>query len=284
MAFPMLRSTVTLAPNATRGMATLKDIETRLKSVKNIRKITSSMKMVSAAKYARAERALKPARVYGTGAESLYTKNEFEAGEDKLVLAISSDRGLCGGVHSGLGKAIKAANEAKAVTKTIIVGDKAKAILQRTMGDTFLATFNNVGKKPASFTDAINVAEEVLSHEADTVDIVYNSFVNVVSYNTTTKPIPGVAAIEANDAIYNYDEVDSEVLKCYQEFTLANIVYHSIREQECSEQSARMNAMENATRNAGEMIDKLTLQYNRTRQAVITRELIEIISGANALD
>jgi len=284
MAFPMLRSTVTLAPNATRGMATLKDIETRLKSVKNIRKITSSMKMVSAAKYSRAERALKPARVYGTGAESLYTKNEFEAGEDKLVLAISSDRGLCGGVHSGLGKAIKAANLEKPVTKTIIVGDKAKMILMRTMADTFLATFNDVGKKPASFTDAINIAEEVLSHEADTVDIVYNSFVNVVSYNTTTKPIPGVASIEANDAIYNYDEVDSEVLKCYQEFTLANIVYHSIREQECSEQSARMNAMENATRNAGEMIDKLTLQYNRTRQAVITRELIEIISGANALE
>jgi len=285
MAVPMLRTSMMLTPTSARGMATLKDIEMRLKSVKNIRKITSSMKMVSAAKFSRAERALKPARVYGTGAASLYEKNEFEHGKDRLVVAISSDRGLCGGIHSGIGRHLKALQlSGEAVSKSIIVGDKAKAILVKTMGDTFLATFNNVGKKPASFSDALDIAEEILSHDFESADIVYNDFVNVVSYKCKTKLVPSLATVESNEAIYMYDEVDSEVLRCYQEFTLANMVHHAIKEQEASEQSARMNAMENATRNAGEMIDSLTLQYNRTRQAVITRELIEIISGANALD
>jgi len=265
-------------------MATLKDIETRLKSVKNIKKITSSMKMVSAAKFTRAEKALKPARVYGTGAASLYEKNEFADGEDKLYIAISSDRGLCGGIHSGLGRTFKALHAESPVKKAVMVGDKVKAILIKTMGDTYLSTFNNVGKKQSSFSDALDIAEEVLTYEFDSADIAYNSFVNVVSYKPVIKATPSAANIESNDAIFTYDEVDSEVIRCYQEFTLANMIHHALKEQEASEQSARMNAMENATRNAGEMIDALQLQYNRTRQAVITRELIEIISGANALD
>lgn len=281
----MLRTSMMLSPTSARGMATLKDIEMRLKSVKNIRKITSSMKMVSAAKFSRAERALKPARVYGAGAVSLYEKNDFAEGSDRLIIAISSDRGLCGGVHTNIGRNIKATQLSdRAVSKAIIVGDKAKAILVKTMGDTFLATFNNVGKKPSSFSDALNIAEEVLTHDYESASIVFSKFKNVVSYTTTASPVPSLAVIEANDAIYAYDEVDNEVLRCYQEFTLANLVHASLKEQEASEQSARMNAMENATRNAGEMIDKLTLLYNRTRQAVITRELIEIISGANALE
>jgi len=284
MATTWLRTTMSLAPSGARGMATLKDIETRLKSVKNIKKITSSMKMVSAAKFTRAEKALKPARVYGTGAASLYDKNEFAEGEDKLYVAISSDRGLCGGIHSGLGRTFKALHAESPIKKSIVVGDKVKMILIKTMGDTYLSTFNNVGKKQSSFSDALDIAEEILSHEFDSADIAYNKFVNVVSYKPTITPTPSAASIESNDAIYTYDEVDSEVVRCYQEFTLANIIHHAIKEQEASEQSARMNAMENATRNAGEMIDKLQLQYNRTRQAVITRELIEIISGANALE
>lgn len=282
MAVPMLRTT--MSPAGARGMATLKDIETRLKSVKNIKKITSSMKMVSAAKFTRAEKALRPARVYGAGSASLYEKNEFAEGEDKVFVAISSDRGLCGGIHSGLGRSLKATHAEKPITKSIVVGDKVKAIMVKTIGDSYLASFNNVGKKPASFSDALDIAEEIMSHEFDTVDILYNNFQNVVSYKAQTKHIPSLDIVGSNDAIYSYDEVDTEVLRCYQEFALANVVFHCIKEQEASEQSARMNAMENATRNAGEMIDSLTLQYNRTRQAVITRELIEIISGANALE
>lgn len=274
---------MTLAPSSARGMATLKDIEMRLKSVKNIRKITSSMKMVSAAKFTRAEKALIPARVYAAGTHSLYEKNDFTSeSEDKMTIAISSDRGLCGAVHSGIGRNLKARPEP--LKKAVIVGDKVKMIMQKTMADSFLSTFNNVGRKPSSFSDALDIAEEVLTHEFDQAELIYNSFKNVVSYKIMSKNIPSLATLEGTDAIFTYDEVDSEVLRCYQEFTLASMVHCALKEQEASEQSARMNSMENATRNAGEMIDKLTLLFNRTRQAVITRELIEIISGANALD
>lgn len=274
---------MTLAPSSARGMATLKDIEMRLKSVKNIRKITSSMKMVSAAKFTRAEKALMPARVYAAGTHSLYEKNDFTSeSEDKMTIAISSDRGLCGAVHSGIGRNLKARPES--LKKAVIVGDKVKMIMQKTMADSFLSTFNNVGRKPSSFSDALDIAEEVLTHEFDQAELIYNSFKNVVSYKIMSKNIPSLATLEGTDAIFTYDEVDSEVLRCYQEFTLASMVHCALKEQEASEQSARMNSMENATRNAGEMIDKLTLLFNRTRQAVITRELIEIISGANALD
>lgn len=274
---------MTLAPSSARGMATLKDIEMRLKSVKNIRKITSSMKMVSAAKFTRAEKALIPARVYAAGTHSLYEKNDFTSeSEDKMTIAISSDRGLCGAVHSGIGRNLKARPEP--MKKAVIVGDKVKLIMQKTMADSFLSTFNNVGRKPSSFSDALDIAEEVLTHEFDQAELIYNSFKNVVSYKIMSKNIPSLATLEGTDAIFTYDEVDSEVLRCYQEFTLASMVHCALKEQEASEQSARMNSMENATRNAGEMIDKLTLLFNRTRQAVITRELIEIISGANALD
>lgn len=279
----MLKTSMTLAPSSARGMATLKDIEMRLKSVKNIRKITSSMKMVSAAKFTRAEKALMPARVYAAGTHSLYEKNDFTSeSEDKMTIAISSDRGLCGAVHSGIGRNLKARPEP--MKKAVIVGDKVKLIMQKTMADSFLSTFNNVGRKPSSFSDALDIAEEVLTHEFDQAELIYNSFKNVVSYKIMSKNIPSLATLEGTDAIFTYDEVDSEVLRCYQEFTLASMVHCALKEQEASEQSARMNSMENATRNAGEMIDKLTLLFNRTRQAVITRELIEIISGANALD
>jgi len=284
MALPLIRNSLPLVPASARGMATLKDIETRLKSVKNIKKITSSMKMVSAAKFTRSERALKPARAYGIGANALYEKNEIEVkGEEEVIVALSSDRGLCGGIHSSISKAIKA-HSAGREPKIVIVGDKAKLQLQKFHGNQFVATYNGAGKNPAKFEDAANIADEVLGLDYDKVSLFYNKFINVVSYKTTQLPVPSLGALESTDSILVYDEVDSEVLRCYQEFTLANIIHASLKEQEASEQSARMNSMENATRNAGEMIDSLTLQYNRTRQAVITRELIEIISGANALE
>jgi len=285
MALPLIRSTFTVVPASARGMATLKDIETRLKSVKNIKKITSSMKMVSAAKFSRSERGLKPARAYGAGANALYEKNEVNCeGDNEVIVALSSDKGLCGGIHSSISKGIKAHTPVGSKAQMVIVGDKAKAQLQNLYAANFVSSYNGCGKNPAKFEDASNIANEVIGLDYDKITLFYNKFINVVSYKTTALPVPSLGAIEATDSILVYDEVDSEVLKCYQEFTLANLIHASLKEQEASEQSARMNAMENATRNAGEMIDALALQYNRTRQAVITRELIEIISGANALD
>ncbi|CAI9578606.1 unnamed protein product [Staurois parvus] len=275
-----------------RNMATLKDITRRLKSIKNIQKITKSMKMVAAAKYSKAERELKPARVYGTGALALYDKAEIKAPEDKknhLIIGVSSDRGLCGAIHTSVAKAIKSeisslAGSGKEV-KVIGIGDKLRGLLQRTHGNHFLINFKEVGRKPPTFGDASVIASELLNsgYEFDQGSVVFNRFRSVISYKTEEKPIFSVDTVANSESISIYDDIDADVLRNYQEFTLANIIYYTLKEATTSEQSARMTAMDNASKNASEMIDKLTLTFNRTRQAVITKELIEIISGAAAL-
>ncbi|KOB79120.1 ATP synthase subunit gamma [Operophtera brumata] len=202
-----------------RNMATLKIISLRLKSVKNIQKITQSMKMVSAAKYARAERDLKAARPVGEGAVQFYERAE-------------------------------------------------------------------IGRLPPTFLDAAKLASNILTcgYEFASGKIIYNKFRSVVSYQQSNLPLFSRKTIENAPKLAIYDSLDSDVLQSYTEFSLASMIFFAMKEGACSEQSARMSAMDNATKNAGEMIDKLTLTFNRTRQAVITRELIEIISGAAALE
>jgi len=295
MAAPKIFSRVAVfqAPSVgARNMATLKDIRLRLRSVMNIQKITKSMKMVSAAKYARAERELQPARVYGAGANSLLEKAEISGDPTKpnhLVLCISSDRGLCGGVHSGLAKAVKAnLLEKPAGTNTVMVlcGDKLKAILARTHRDSIIMTMNELGKKPPIFEEGAFIAQAVLDtgYEFDYGELYYNQFKSVISYTATPRPIVSLDTLSNAETINAYDDVDADILRNYHEFSLANNIFYAMKEQACSEQSARMTAMDNASKNAGEMIDKLTLTFNRTRQAVITTELIEIISGSVALE
>ncbi|XP_061617354.1 ATP synthase subunit gamma, mitochondrial isoform X2 [Phyllopteryx taeniolatus] len=276
-----------------RNMATLKDITIRLKSIKNIQKITKSMKMVAAAKYARAERQLKPARVYGTGALSLYEKAGIKAPEDEatkhLIVGVSSDRGLCGAIHSGVAKNIK--NQIANLTAggkevmVVNVGDKLRGLLHRTHGKHIVLNCKEVGRKPPTFGDASVIAGELLNsgYEFDRGTVVYNSFRSVISYKTAQQPLFSTEAVAGAEAMGVYDDVDADVLRSYQEFALVNIIYLALRESSTSEQSARMTAMDSASKNASEMIDKLTLTFNRTRQAVITKELIEIISGAAAL-
>ncbi|EMP38831.1 ATP synthase subunit gamma [Chelonia mydas] len=202
------------------------------------------MKMVAAAKYARAERELKPARVYGVGALALYEKAEIKVPEDKkkhLIIGVSSDRGLCGAIHTSVAKAMKTEistlSDAGKEVMVVGVGDKLRGLLQR----------------------------------------------SVISYKTDEKPFYSLDAVAGAESISIYDDIDADVLRNYQEFILANILFYSLKESTTSEQSARMTAMDNASKNASEIIDKLTLTFNRTRQAVITKELIEIISGAAAL-
>lgn len=278
----------------TRNYVTLKDISMRLKSVKNIQKITKSMKMVSAAKFAQADRALRPSRPYGSAVLEFNEKAEVEpeAGDVKkhLIIAVSSDRGLCGAIHTSVCKAIKKTlSEEKSglETKIVCIGDKARTILQRTYSSSMLFSVNDIGKKNITFLDASLVANEILNsgYEYESGEILYNHFKSVISYNTVQKPFYSTDLLSASGKNFGlYDSLDNETLKCFQEYQLASLVFYGLKENAASEQSARMSAMDNATKNAGEMIDKLTLYYNRTRQAVITRELIEIISGAAALD
>jgi len=273
----------------TRGMATLKDISLRLKSVKNIQKITASMKMVSAAKFARAERELKPARPYGASTQQFYEKAEVEVPEGKpkhLYIAMSSDRGLCGGIHSAVCKAIKADMAADPDSAAIVcIGDKSRGILHKQHGDKILMSVADIGKRSAVFTDAARIAQAILSsgHSYDTGTIYYNHFKTVVSYKTSKLPVYSNEVVGNAKKLGLYDSLDAEVMASYMEYSLASLLYYAMKEGATSEQSSRMSSMDNATSNAGDMISKLTLTFNRTRQAVITRELIEIISGAAAL-
>jgi len=295
MSLAMFRMTkiAPMCADQARGMATLKDIRNRLKSVKNIQKITKSMKMVSAAKYARAERELKPVKPFGAGAQAFYERAEVKSDEAPdakiLVIALTSDRGLCGAVHSSVAKAIKLMIQQSPNPdniKIVCVGDKSRGMLSRIYPKNILVHFNDIGRKPPTFKDAAIVAQNIISSGYDFTKgiLLYNKFKSVVSYTTTPMPIHTLAAIQAAPKIHTYDSLDSDVLQNYQEYSLASLIYYAMKENATSEQSSRMTAMDNASKNAGEMIDKLTLTFNRTRQAVITRELIEIISGASALN
>uniref|UniRef100_A0A2K5N940 ATP synthase F(1) complex subunit gamma, mitochondrial n=1 Tax=Cercocebus atys TaxID=9531 RepID=A0A2K5N940_CERAT len=245
-----------------RNMATLKDITRRLKSIKNIQKITKSMKMVAAAKYARAERELKPARIYGLG--SLDTA---EAGESlergRVFLCVQQFFLICELLlfpYQQMKSEVATLTAAGKEVMLVGIGDKIRGILYRTHSDQFLVAFKEVGRKPPTFGDA----QERFRNQKE-------------------KPIFSLNTIASAESMSIYDDIDADVLQNYQEYNLANIIYYSLKESSTSEQSARMTAMDNASKNASEMIDKLTLTFNRTRQAVITKELIEIISGAAAL-
>merc|ERR1712141_411796 len=287
-----------------RGMANLKAIAIRLKSVKNIQKITQSMKMVSAAKYSRAERDLKVARPYGDGARSFYDCAQVgidAAGQPKpivpadpkdppreLYVALTSDRGLCGAVHSSICKTIRAEMLAKPNVDNvgiICVGDKSRAQIARLFAKNILCVGSEIGRLPPQFGDAAKIANAILTNQFkfDGGKLLYNRYVSVVSHKTQEIPIFSMEAVKRGDNISLYDSMDDDVLQSYFEYSLASLIYYCLKEGACSEQSSRMTAMDSSSKNAGEMIEKLTLTYNRTRQSVITGELIEIISGAAAL-
>ncbi|KAJ8925307.1 hypothetical protein NQ315_009137, partial [Exocentrus adspersus] len=272
-----------------RGMATLKSIAIRRKSVQNIQKVTQSMKMVSASKYSRAERELRTIRPIGSGAQQFYEKAEIAPSPNipqRLVIAITSDRGLCGAVNTSVVRHIltKLSKDDENI-KVVCVGEKSRAILQRIYGKNIILTCNEIGRLPPTFSDASKLANGVLKSEYQfgAGDIVYSRFKSAVAYVTDTLPIFSLASITAAPKLSLYDSLDDGVIQSYLEFSLASLLFYTLKESACSEQSARMTAMDNASKNAGDMIEKLTLTLNRTRQAFITRELIEIISGAAAL-
>lgn len=276
-----------------RGYATLKDISRRLKSVKSIQKITKSMKMVSAAKYAKAEKELRLARPYGEATNVFDEKAEVQVAPENikkhLIVALTSDRGLCGAIHTSIVKAVKnllAEQKDGLETKIVCVGDKSKGMLQRVYAKNILFSVNEIGKKTITFLDASAIANEVLAsgYEFDSGEILYNRFKSAIAYTTTKQPFYSTSLVSNAKNIGLYDSLDADTLKSFQEYQLASMIFYGLKENSTAEQSARMSAMDNASKNAGEMIGKLTLYYNRTRQAVITRELIEIISGAAALD
>ncbi|WP_103258486.1 F0F1 ATP synthase subunit gamma [Tabrizicola aquatica] len=288
-------------------MPSLKDLKNRIGSVKNTRKITKAMQMVAAAKLRRAQEAAEAARPFaermtavmsalaagvgtGEGAPKLLAGN----GKDQvhLLVVMTSERGLCGGFNSSIVKLARLrANELVAAGKTVkilTVGKKGREQLKRDWSSAFVGHVDLGEVKRVGYANAQGIAREVMAAfeagEADVVTIFYNRFQSVISQVPTAQQvIPAKFEATASTALYDYEPSEEAILADLLPRGVATQIFTALLENGASEQGARMSAMDNATRNAGDMINKLTIQYNRSRQAAITKELIEIISGAEAL-
>ncbi|WP_166416746.1 F0F1 ATP synthase subunit gamma [Cochlodiniinecator piscidefendens] len=289
-------------------MPNLKDLKNRISSVKNTRKITKAMQMVAAAKLRRAQEAAEAGRPYADRMNSvLGGLASAAAGSDSapkllsgtgsdqihLLVVMTGERGLCGGFNSSIAKMARAkANELAAAGKTVkmlTVGKKGRDQLKREFGDQMIGHVDLSDVKSVGFANAHSIARDILSRfdagEFDVATIFFNRFVNVVSQiPTATQVIPAsFEGAEEASTLYDYEPDEEAILADLLPRGVATQIFAALLENGASEQGARMSAMDNATRNAGEMIDKLTIEFNRSRQAVITNELIEIISGAEAL-
>ena len=300
-------------------MASLKDLRGRINSVKNTRKITSAMKMVAASKLRRAQSQAEAARPYAERMERMLAALATSArtsptaprllvgtGQDRrqLLIVVTADRGLAGAFNSNVGRAARNLirrwqGEGKEV-QVITVGRKGRDYLRREFAPLLVDEVSFAGRRSVSFADVSGIAERatamVQSGEADVVTVLYNRFVSVISQVPTEArlvplPEPENAPEQAPErqagsgarAIYEFEPDEEAILGALLPRNLAIQLFRAVIESAAGEQGARMAAMDNATRNAGDMITRLTLVYNRTRQANITRELIEIISGAEAL-
>ena len=288
-------------------MPNLKALKNRITSVKNTRKITKAMQMVAAAKLRRAQEAAEAARPYaermaavmsglaaGVGSSASAPRLLTGTGKDQvhLLIVMTAERGLCGGFNSTIARLARAhATELLAKGKTVkilTVGKKGREQMRRDYGQYFVGHVDLSEVKRVGYSNAQGIARDILARfdadEFDVATIFYNRFQSVISQIPTAQQIiPAKFESEATPALYDYEPSEEAILADLLPRGVATQIFTALLENGASEQGARMSAMDNATRNAGEMINKLTIQFNRSRQAAITNELIEIISGAEAL-
>ncbi len=293
-------------------MPNLKELKNRISSVKSTRKITSAMKMVAASKLRRAQDLAESSRVYADSLSFILsslagnTKNSSDLPEiltgrenSKISLLIinSSDRGLCGGFNSNLFRNAKnwisdQQEKGKSV-KIITVGKKASSFYRKTDLDV-IANFDDLNSNDKQLQVSEEIKNKIMelfeNNEIDEVSILFNKFVSVIAQEPTYQSLIPLSNEEADEeetntsnAVFEFEPDKNELLEYLVPRNFLTQIYRSVLESSASEHAARMTSMDNATRNAGDMIDGLTLTYNRTRQAFITKELIEIISGAEAV-
>ena len=290
-------------------MPSLKDLKNRIASVKSTRKITKAMQMVAAAKLRRAQEAAEASRPYterfnavlgglasSVGDSGSAPKLLSGTGSDNvhLLMVMTAERGLCGGFNSSIAKlARQHANDLIAAGKTVkivTVGKKGRDVIRRDLGQHFIDHVDMTEVKRVGYDHARSIAQNLLarfdSGEFDVATLFFSEFVNVVTQIPTAQQIIPAAYDSGGGesaAFYDYEPDEATILADLLPRGVATQIFAALLENGASEQGARMSAMDNATRNSGEMIDKLTIEFNRSRQAVITNELIEIISGAEAL-
>jgi F-type H+-transporting ATPase subunit gamma len=293
-------------------MPNLKELKNRISSVKSTRKITSAMKMVAASKLRRAQDLAESSRVYADSLSFILsslagnTKNSSDLPEiltgrenSKISLLIinSSDRGLCGGFNSNLFRNAKnwigGQQEKGKSVKIITVGKKASSFYRKTDLDV-IANFDDLNSNDKQLQVSEEIKNKIMelfeNNEIDEVSILFNKFISVITQEPTYQSLIPLSNDEADEevtdtsnAVFEFEPDKNELLEYLVPRNFLTQIYRSVLESSASEHAARMTSMDNATRNAGDMIDRLTLTYNRTRQAFITKELIEIISGAEAV-
>jgi F-type H+-transporting ATPase subunit gamma len=296
-------------------MPSLKALRIRINSVKSTQKITRAMKMVAASKLRRAQENAEAARPYAERMERMLgaiagsmagsgNAPRLLAGTGKedthLLIVTSSDRGLCGGFNSSIVRSVRGRiadlRDHGREVKILCLGRKARDQLNREYGSLIVDTIQELEKGGLSFAKAADIAARVSgmfdAGEFDVCTIVYNHFKSIMSQTVTTQQLIPYTAPEgaepagtqaAHAAVYEFEPSEEAIIADLLPRNLAVQVYRALLESAASEQASRMTAMDNATRNAGDMIDRLSLFYNRSRQAVITKELIEIVTGAEAL-
>jgi F-type H+-transporting ATPase subunit gamma len=290
-------------------MASLDDLKKRIASVKSTQKITKAMKMVAAAKLRKAQESAEKGRPYsekmnnvilnlssGISDKENAPKLLAGTGQDKVHLCVvmTSDRGLCGGFNSNIIKKAKSyfskiLDENKEL-KIITVGSKGNDQLKRIYGDKIIENISFKESKNANYFDADKVGKIIIEKfeagEFDVCIIFYNKFKNVITQIPQAQqiiPLNDEGSENSSDESYEFEPDEDEILSNLLPKNISTQIFKAMLENSASEQGSRMSAMDNATRNAGEMVDKLTIEYNRSRQAAITKELIEIISGAESL-
>jgi F-type H+-transporting ATPase subunit gamma len=297
-------------------MASLKDLKVRIKSVKSTQKITSAMKMVAAAKLRRAQECAEAARPFAERMERMVAAIGETVGgiegaprllvgtgkaDTHLIVACTADRGLCGGFNGsivrevrGLARRLKRDNK---TVKILCVGRKGRDVLRREFGNDIVDTVQGIGRRGVEFAEARGVAEKITGLFAeggfDVCTVVFNRFKTAMTQVPTAQQLIPYAPPETAESdrpkaegpqpIFIFEPEEDEILASLLPMNVGVQVFQALLESSASEHGARMTAMENATRNAGDMIDGLTLTFNRTRQAAITKELVELVSGAEAL-
>ena len=309
--FPIMISSVTIAGSrpafgaglvgsagSLRNFAALNVVKARMKSVNSIRKITKAMKMVAASKLRHEGRRMQIGLPFSKPVQNLMNRlpiDKIPVSPQVTFVGLTSDRGLCGGVNSGVARAVRnrmidLESQGKE-TRYIGVGIKGTNALKRIFADRFICSCEDVQKNVWNFAQASAIAERLLASDPQSVYIVHNHFKSAISYETTAVRLVTKSEVKALDksdwsrAIdqYSFEPSVFEQWDDLHEFYYASAIFGGMLDGITSEQSARMAAMGSASKNAGEMLDKLTLQYNKVRQTKITTELCEIISGATAL-
>ena len=297
-------------------MPSLKDIKNKINSVGSTKKITSAMKMVAASKLRRSQEKAESARPYSSRLEEMLSSLASSCtsgegviqlltgtGKDEqyLIVPITADRGLCGGFNSNINretfKFVKSLEGEGKSVKLLTVGKKSRDFFNRIMKDKIVESFTDLGSTGAGYDIALEISNKLqtlyFDGQFDKCVIVYNKFVSVITQEVTRQQLIPLDIAqsdksleekeEKDNSVYTYEPDEESILKDLLPKNVSIQIFKVLLESNAGEQGARMAAMDNATRNAGEMIDSLTLVYNRTRQAFITKELIEIISGAESV-